>query len=257
MSRPALLRLTPSRLRHSLYSRFYARRHDDYPELFAKAPLVYAPGIVMHDLRPHCAISGPIAFTGSYEPRLSRRIVSLARRGGLLVDVGANMGYVSLLWVNANPDNRAIAFEPARAIFDLLSNNIAANGLADRIEARAIACCDREGSVSFDPGPADQTGWGGIKPDGGQTVEAARLDRMFDKIDLLKIDVEGADTLVLRGAEGLLREKRIGRIFFECNPTRMAELDIAQGEAIEMLEAAGYACAPMSRSGADWEAWPR
>lgn len=75
---------------------------------------------------------------------------------------------------------------------------------------------------------------------------------------MLKIDVEGADTLVLRGAEALLRARRIGTIFFEDNLTRMAKLGIARGEAQALLESCGYRCTPSTPnrpSGAP--IWPR
>jgi hypothetical protein len=59
-------------------------------------------------------------------------------------------------------------------------------------------------------------------------------------IDVMKIDIEGADTWVLMGAEALLRDKLIGRIFYEENTTRMRELGIAPGEAESFLQSLGY-----------------
>lgn len=73
-----------------------------------------APSIAMHDLIVGDVISGQIALTGFYEYELSKKIVNLGKtsdRGGLLVDVGANLGYFSLLWLGADERNEAIAIE--------------------------------------------------------------------------------------------------------------------------------------------------
>ncbi len=56
----------------------------------------------------------------------------------------------------------------------------------------------------------------------------------------MKIDIEGADTWALMGAESLLRDKRIGRIFYEENTTRMRELGISPGKAESFLHNLGY-----------------
>lgn len=65
--------------------------------------------------------------------------------------------------------------------------------------------------------------------------------RLYDIfVDVLKIDIEGADTWALMGAERLLRNKQVGRIFYEENRPRMAELGIHSGEAKAFLESHGY-----------------
>jgi hypothetical protein len=69
-------------------------------------------------------------------------------------------------------------------------------------------------------------------------VSVVRLYDIF--VDVLKIDIEGADTWALMGAERLLRNKQVGRIFYEENRPRMAELGIHSGEAKAFLESHGY-----------------
>ena len=77
----------------------------------------------MHSLLSGDVISGNIAFNGFYELELSQRIVHLARQGTVFVDVGANMGYFSLLWAGINPSGRVIAFEAAPRNIEGTSNN--------------------------------------------------------------------------------------------------------------------------------------
>ncbi len=214
----------------------------------------------MHDLLPGDVISGNIAFTGFYEFVLTKEIASLARVGGLFVDVGANMGYFSLLWAGLNTSNRVIAFEAAPRNIALLQKNIAENNLA-KIELIPKAAGNRTGEISFDTGPDEQTGWGGISAHASSssiTVPLVRLDTELEDrvIDVLKIDVEGADTWVLQGCENLLKKKMIRRIYFEQNKLRMAELGIERDEAQKFLSEMGYTCVPFGRDDTEWVATP-
>ncbi len=245
MQRPFLLRLAPLWLRPKLYYRFF-RGKNRHPDLFHSAPLEFAPGLRM-DLHQTDEGHGQIAFTGFYELALTRSIVQIARRGGLLADVGANYGYFSLLWADQKPGNRAVAFEASPRNLAPLKSNISRNGFDAAIEVRPMAAGRQAGSMEFDLGPVNQTGWGGVVLCGQSSstvkVPVVRLDESLAAerfVDVMKIDIEGADIWALMGAEALLREKRIGRIFYEENTTRMRELGIAPGEAESFLQSLGY-----------------
>ena len=124
MSRPFVLRLLPESFRESAYYRLFHTKHDSYRSLFERASLTLAPTIAMFDLVVGDVISGNIAFTGAYEFSLSHRVADLARDGGALVDVGANMGYFSLLWAGQNSNARAIAFEASPRNVELFRTNV-------------------------------------------------------------------------------------------------------------------------------------
>jgi FkbM family methyltransferase len=236
MTSPFLSNLFPNLIKEKLYYRYFHTRHSKWLRLFETAPLALCPNVSMYELLPNDVISGNIAFNGFYELALSRRIAQCAKDASLLVDVGANMGYFSLLWTGINQKGTAIAFEPQPRNLKNLENNINRNKLADRIQVIPKAVGDRVGFTQFDVGPVEQTGWGGISTstsDTNITVPIVRLDLELanSKIDVLKIDVEGADTWVLFGCEELLRKQQIGRIFFEQNLGRMELLGIKTGEA--------------------------
>jgi FkbM family methyltransferase len=207
-------------------------------------------------------ISGNIAFNGVYEWGLSRRIAGQAKTGGLFVDVGANMGYFSLVWAALSRAGTVIAFEAAPRNIQLFRKNVEQNHLLDRITLVSKAVGTRTGGIAFDLGPADQTGWGGISYGScvdNVEVPLVRLDEALPatNIDVLKIDVEGADTFVLQGCEGLLRDRRIRMIYFEQNVGRMKQLGISPGEAQGFLRSFGYECRSMGRGGGEWLAYPR
>lgn len=241
--------------------RYYLSQYAKWKPLYAAAPLALCPRISMYDLVPGDLISGHIAFNGFYELPLSEEIARLAKAGELFVDVGANMGYFSLLWAALNPHGRCIAFEVAPRNIKLFERNIAQNRLAPRISLVPKAAGHRTGTIHFNIGPDEQTGWGGISNDvSASTIEVpvVRLDEELQDcvIDVLKIDVEGADTWVLYGCENLLKKRQIRRIFFEDNPSRRAELGIGANEAREFLESVGYACRPFGKGSHEWEAYP-
>jgi FkbM family methyltransferase len=204
-----------------------------------------------------------IAWMGFYELELSRQIASLAQRGGVFVDVGANIGYFSCLWAALNVQNYVFAYEPAPRNLRMLQGNVAAQVGSGRIMVSDLAAGKEKGSFPFDSGPEEQTGWGGIAPRKSENsidVEVERLDELLPtglKIDVLKIDTEGADAWVLFGAKTLLKQKRIAHIFFENNPTRMVHLGIAPNTAEMFLKELGYRVNHLNsdRKNCDFHAW--
>ena len=239
-----LVRRLPERLRYPAYYRLVHPLGLDEAALFEAAPLRYAPGVRMR-LLPGDVGHGPIAALGYYEPALSHRVASLGReRGGLLVDVGANVGYFSLLWASQRPTNRVLALEPSPRNVGLLRENVDRNGLDDRIDVKALAAGAEAGTLPFHLGPDAQTGWGSFSSYvGGRTlaVPVVRLDDLVDEpVQLLKVDTEGADTWVLEGAERLLRERLIAEVHVEHLKSRARVLGIADDASRRFLESVGY-----------------
>jgi FkbM family methyltransferase len=191
---------------------------------------------------------GMIAFTGVYERDLTKKMLLIARNGGVLVDVGANWGYFTLLWAAANPANRVIAVEASPRNFEPLKRNIDANGFSRQVIRHNVAAGMEPGTMPFDLGPEGVYGWGGFSAAASQStvdVPVQRLDDLcadFPHVDVLKIDVEGAEVMVLKGATTLLRAKRIRRIFLELNDVRMKALGIVRDEVRSVLEHHGYTC---------------
>ena len=249
MHRPLLLRLLSPALRLPVFYRFYRDRSAESHALYEDAALHFAPKIHM-ELLPTDEGHSHIAFTGFYELRLTKMIVALARRGGLLVDVGANYGYFSLLWAATNPQNTVVAFEASPRNHAAFIRNVERNGLGDRIAAESEAIGRESGLMRFEIGPDEQTGWGGLtKEPFAKSIQVTMttLDEVIPdeaKIAVLKVDVEGADTWVLEGARELLKRRRIAHIVYEENQKRMTALGIEPGTAERMLRGNGYEITP-------------
>lgn len=240
-----LLRFLPVRVASSLFYRLFSSRCHEFPEKFRLAPLRYAPQVRML-LKVGDAAHSPIAFVGIYEQDLTKKIWLLARtKGGVLLDVGANYGYFSLLWCAAGPKNSAVAVEASPRNLDGLRHNIDSNGFTDRIQVLPWAASHQKGEVKFDLGPPEQTGWGGITQKQNEhvvTVPCYRLDEQVGdrSFAVLKIDCEGADALVIEGAANLLGTGQIRDVFYEECFGRSQELGLRPGGAKSMLEDHGY-----------------
>ncbi len=253
---PAMLSLLPEKTRERIFYRFLNTRQHMFEKSFRRAKLAYAPEFAMSELIVGDLISGSIALTGFYELELSRQLNKLAGDGGLFVDVGANLGYFSLIWLAGNKDNSAVAIESSPRNQQAFEGNMQANEVDGRWRLLKCAAGNDNRKVTFNIGHSVQTGWGGISPGGTgpDTIEVdmVRLDSILpdEHINVLKIDVEGADTWVLYGCEELLRKRKIERIFFEQHNERMVLLGIKPGQAQAFLQRFGYSC--QSLGGRDW-----
>ncbi len=259
-----LLRGLPMSLANKIYFHFVRPWAVRYPSVFRSAHLRLCPQMVMR-LSASDTAHGHIAFTGFYERELTTLVASIARaEGGRLLDVGANYGYYSLMWCGLCADNSSLAFEASPKVIPELRDNLKLNQLEERVILREVAVSDSNGQISFDVGPEDQTGWGGITPQTRSSanvvrVPMQRLDEIVgqESYTLLKIDCEGADAMVLRGAERLLSEHRVRHVCYEENLPRMKTLGIEPGEAKALLCKHGYRCEPLDdlRNPTEFHAW--
>lgn len=261
MKKPVIFRLPiPINLKQKLFFRYYYPVKEKYFPLFENVEISALPKIILK-LMPSDFMHGLITFTGCYERELSSRIKNHAHHGGLFVDVGANAGYFSLLWASCSSVNEVIAFEASPRNVAMIDHNIHLNDKQEQITLHKIALGYQSGVCLFDLGPEELTGWGGIthhKSERSIEVAVRRLDDLLDLetvIDVMKVDVEGADTWVIMGAEKLLRNKRIKVLYFEQNKPRQKELGISESAAEEFLSKLGYKVIALSNISDDIVEW--
>ena len=154
-----------------------------------------------------------VGFFGSYEPELRDIMRAVLPPDGVAVDVGANVGWHTLLMARlVGPRGRVLAIEPNPSIRERLLCNIRLNQLA-QIEVVACAIAESKRVLDFFAPDADDpaSASGHVVSDekdksGSIRVEASTLDaivpqKQLDRIDLLKIDAEGFEWPVLQGSE--------------------------------------------------------
>jgi len=224
------------------------------------------------DLRIPCDLNEMLQrqyyFFGTYfvEEHILAAWSAAARNARVVFDVGASSGIYALAALAAAPDAIAHAFEPTPEIAERLRRIAALNHL-DRLVVHQEAVFDREGVAALrrcsrevgcnegmnfiieTPGRA-----------GDEAVATVMLDRKcadlgFERIDLLKLDIQGAEAAALAGAASLIERGGIGMIFLELNWS--TEGPCPATESIGRLERAGYRFAapsarPSWRPAGDW-----
>lgn len=139
----------------------------------------------------------------------------LVPSGATVVEVGANIGSLTIpLARMAGPSGRVVAFEPQGAVFNVLCGNLALNGLSNVTPIRAAAG-NSPGHISVPVlGYGEHENYGGVSVGGPsrhptETVPVERMDNLeLSRLDLLKIDVEGAETDVIVGAAAVIARFR-------------------------------------------------
>ena len=149
-----------------------------------------------------------------YEGETATTFCRLARSSRVILDIGANTGFFTLMACAVNPAARVIAFEPVPRIFERLRAHVALNGWTERCQLRQVAVSNRSGTASFHVPLGELPYSASMDPNGylgvaGELIEVA-LERIDDScagvegIDLVKIDVEGFEDQVLDGMRTIL-----------------------------------------------------
>ncbi len=174
---------------------------------------------------------------GAYEPETTKLIRKLIRPKFNFVDVGADYGYYSLLVAKYTEDQAHIyAFEPSINRFDqYLLPNIRRNNFHS-IHVYKLALSDNNKPASFH---LDGGSLYNVKDEKeAQIVQCDLLDNIIPKespIDLVKIDVEGAEINVLRGMERILAENLHIKLIIEINPGVLQKAGTTASEIFEFL----------------------
>lgn len=175
--------------------------------------------------------------------------------GKVAFDIGANVGCYSMLfgqWVGAA--GKVFAFEPSPATFYGLERHVALNRLGGVVRPIRAAVSDEPGAAEFlvlDNQGTSRLAAGG---EGGSSPRAVRVPTVsVDEFcaregvtpDLMKIDVEGFELAVLRGARETIRRRGAQlALFVEMHPTTWAEVGTSKEEMIRELEAQGLEAEP-------------
>jgi FkbM family methyltransferase len=168
------------------------------------------------------------------------------RPGEIVFDIGAFMGIYAMLEARlVGPAGRVIAFEPSPPSFEVLTSHVLMNGLAGRVDARcaAVGACRQRGAlVMFDDEPyRNQIAVEGEK---GTSVEVVTVDEVCEAAaltpDWIRMDVQGLEFDVLRGAARTLRATRGRlRIVAEMHPDQWPAYGIGPDDLPAVLSELG------------------
>lgn len=218
------------------------------PPFLARLPADLGGAAFVCDL--HDTIAREVCFTGRYEPQETQLVQRLLGSGMVVADVGANWGYFTLVCAHlVGSTGRVIALEPHPHLASLLAENVAANGLS-QVEVLHVAAGARSEVRSFVGFDGRHGNWGVSRaarasevPDfecPSVALDALLDDRAAGRIDLVKIDIEGAEVEAIRGMAAGLARHRYRYALVECHPAEFERLGTSIGDALAPFRGAGY-----------------
>jgi FkbM family methyltransferase len=183
------------------------------------------------------SLTPDLVHLGYFEPSLSNYINKNITQGMNVVDVGANIGYFSvLLGFKVGPNGKITAYEPNLKAYIFLMDNLAVNGHTKFSTVREFGVYSEKALLSFSVSDRFQ-GNSSIKKHSDQYIEDFRSDtqsattirtvKLDDEnlgyVDFMKIDTEGGEYHVFLGMENMLANNRVGTIVFELNKSMLQE----------------------------------
>lgn len=178
-------------------------------------------------------------------------MLSRVREGGTILDVGAHIGYYTLLFAKRTGEHgRVYAFEPSTKTRARLLENISLNDFANITTVEAAAS-DAAGTATINLAGGSNTGSTSLHFDSGavgtERVETIIIDDYLerhgiDEIDLIKIDVEGHELHVLQGMRRTLNvpADKAPELFVEVNENTLQSAGTPMQAIFDELAAAGY-----------------
>jgi len=228
--------------------RYFQRRHRDR-SIITRLDKNLKVRIYFHDI-----IGKQIYIHRLFEPAECRLVMKFLKPGMIVVDAGANLGQYALLAARqVGTGGQVHSFEPSSRMFEELQFNVNLNGLASICTCNQQALSNTCGTAQlsqYEPGAEVFGSLGTQQRDnkiilGYETVETTTLDIYVQKknvihIDLIKIDIEGAELLALQGAKQILSKPNAPAILIEMADINTLGLGYHAVEIWDWLESFGY-----------------
>ena len=188
-------------------------------------------------------VSRSLLFRGVWEPYQSRLLTNLSTRNSVFIDVGANVGYYTLML--ATKVKQILAFEPDPGNFSLLKHNVEQNNIVNVVlENRGISNSTGNKKLFLSE---DNYGDHRLWSNGGKSwvdVDLVRLDDYLDltglNVDLIKMDIQGAEWHALEGMKRTIEENRHMKIVTEFWPKGLVGMGANPLNFLRSLSDSGF-----------------
>jgi FkbM family methyltransferase len=215
-----------------------------FPEAPIQAQLTYGPKLWV---RPNDPIGRSIFYDGQWEKPVISHFVGELRQGDVVLDVGANIGQFAVVaGSKIGPAGKVFAVEAGATAFAMLKRNIEANHLTI-VTPLHLAAWDSETTLHLAGVREDMLGWGKVQHEATfqtEAIPARRLDQVLaehgcNHVDVIKIDIEGAELKALQGMKGLF-DKKLPRAVY-CEVANNHDLYGAKAEElVQFFTSRGY-----------------
>lgn len=181
----------------------------------------------------------------TYERDVWAAVMKEVKAGDTVIDIGASVGlYTIAIGLRVGQQGAVHAFEPDPSSFESLQGNVIVNQLTQTVHTYPYAVGDHTGIINFSTGHGVESSVSNTAQVDATKIRLVTLAEMFpqERIDLLKIDVEGFEEQVLQGADAILQDKsRAPRtIFIEVHPFAWGKFGTSDVSILNLLSNHGY-----------------
>lgn len=203
-------------------------------------------------------IGSHLLFGGTWEHHYAAAFERLLRPGNVVLDIGANHGVYALLAASrVGPSGHVYAFEPSRNFCELMQASISVNGLGGSITLEQYAVADRAFETTLQAhvhmsGAAHLASEGDAEPTSSsrgmqsETVKCVALDDYFadpsQRVDVVKMDIEGAEGLALKGMTKLVDRSPTLKLMMEFYPAMLSRFGCNAEFVIEFFKSRQFMC---------------
>jgi FkbM family methyltransferase len=233
LQRSALVRTLARPYRNYFYGSFYT----DHVEVL---------GHLMY-LDPHDSMD--LFINKIYEPYETELISSIIKPGNIVVDIGANIGYHTLIFAKlVGPNGKVFAFEPEPTNFRLLEKNVSVNGYSNvTLEQKGVSNRNEKKKLYLNRW---HSGFHTIYKSEQRAnldtveIETVSLDDYFSnyrgKVDFIKMDIEGSEITALEGMQTILQRQNNIKLLVAFNPSAILQYGYKPEQQIDLLMSNGF-----------------
>jgi len=195
-------------------------------------------------LNPTEHIQQQIFWYGYYEKELGYLLKKIVKPEDVFLDLGANIGYFSLLVANNSPSVKVISFEPVAGLFQNMNDNISLNNIKNISTVNAAVGEISEENELFVSAP-DNLGMSSFhQPENysgkKEKVKVVAIDDWvktsgLSKIDVIKLDIEGSELAALKGMKEVLQKQK-PVLIVEVNPETLSMFNLKPSDIYDHLK---------------------
>jgi FkbM family methyltransferase len=187
---------------------------------------------------------------GLYEPAMQKTLGKFLAPGATFVDLGANVGYFTIIGAQlCGPTGRVLAIEPQERLLPVIKENIRINGV-EWATALNVAVTDVPGTVTLHLTADTAPGGSGLfrqtkyrlptQQATGKTIAQILDEEGLERVDLMKVDIEGSEYEALLGSPDVFRSRRIRALALELHPAILRARNKDAANITTMLIECGY-----------------